>query len=159
MEYLEYLGPGGCPDPRCECDMMEFLPIQQRICKGLTRRLKVYRKVCDRRVSFWTFTWFLSKVIKWVINESSWSNWTIFWWWSDLYTLRETNSSPLKLGFPKRKLICQPSIFRGYVTFREGIQKDALNISCIRHVEVDSQWQEKGPRIRHLVPNHQFDQW
>ena len=30
-----------------------------------------------------------------------------------LYTLPETNSSPLKTGHPKRKLIFQPSIFRG----------------------------------------------
>ena len=28
--------------------------------------------------------------------------------------------SPLKMGHPKRKLIFQPSIFRGYVSFREG---------------------------------------
>ena len=28
-------------------------------------------------------------------------------------TLPETNSSPLKLGLPKRKLIFQPSIVRG----------------------------------------------
>ena len=35
-------------------------------------------------------------------------------------TLPETNSSPLKMGHPKRKLVFQPSIFRGYVSFREG---------------------------------------
>ena len=45
----------------------------------------------------------------------------------------ETNSSPLKLGFPKRKLIFQPSIFRGYVSFREGIAEEA-NILQIGHV-------------------------
>ena len=28
---------------------------------------------------------------------------------------------PLKMGLPKRKLVFQPSIFRGYVSFREGI--------------------------------------
>ena len=36
-------------------------------------------------------------------------------------TLPETNSSPLKIGHPKRKLVFQPSIFRCYVSFREGI--------------------------------------
>ena len=35
-------------------------------------------------------------------------------------TLPKTNSSPLKTGHPKRKLIFQPSIFRGHVSFREG---------------------------------------
>ena len=36
------------------------------------------------------------------------------------YTLPETNSSHLKIGHPKRKVVFQPSIFRGYVSFREG---------------------------------------
>ena len=36
-------------------------------------------------------------------------------------TLPETNSSPLKMGHPKRELVFQPSIFRCYVSFREGI--------------------------------------
>ena len=35
-------------------------------------------------------------------------------------TLPETNSSHLKIGLPKRKLVFQPSIFRGNVSFREG---------------------------------------
>ena len=36
-------------------------------------------------------------------------------------TLPETNSSHLKLGrAPKRKVVFQLSIFRGYVSFREG---------------------------------------
>ena len=30
-----------------------------------------------------------------------------------LYTLPETNSSPLKIGLPNRKVIVQPSIFKG----------------------------------------------
>ena len=34
------------------------------------------------------------------------------------YTPRKFNSSPLKIGNPKRKLIFQPSFFRGYVKFR-----------------------------------------
>ncbi len=40
------------------------------------------------------------------------------------YTLPETNGSPLKIGLPNRKVVFQPSIFRGYVSFREGIQWD-----------------------------------
>ncbi len=36
-------------------------------------------------------------------------------------TLPETNSLPIKMGLPKRKLVFQPSIFRCYVSFREGI--------------------------------------
>ena len=35
-------------------------------------------------------------------------------------TLPESNSSPLKIGHPKRKLVFQPSIFGSYVSFREG---------------------------------------
>ena len=36
------------------------------------------------------------------------------------YTLPETNSSPLKIGHPNRKVVFQPSIFRGEnVSFRE----------------------------------------
>ena len=38
----------------------------------------------------------------------------------ECHTLPETNSSPLKIGHPKRKLVFQPSIFRCYVSFREG---------------------------------------
>ena len=34
-------------------------------------------------------------------------------------TLPETNSSPLKIGHPKRKLVFQPQIFKRYVGFRE----------------------------------------
>ena len=34
------------------------------------------------------------------------------------YTPGKFNSSPLKMGNPKRKLIFQPSFFRGYVKFR-----------------------------------------
>ena len=37
-----------------------------------------------------------------------------------IITLPETNSSHLKIGHPKRKLVFQPSIFRCYVSFREG---------------------------------------
>jgi len=30
-------------------------------------------------------------------------------------------TQPLKMGLPKRKVVFRPSIFRGYVRFREGI--------------------------------------
>ena len=35
-------------------------------------------------------------------------------------TLHETNSSHLEIGHAKRKLVFQPSIFKCYVSFREG---------------------------------------
>ena len=35
-------------------------------------------------------------------------------------TLPETNSSPLKMMVSNRNLLFQGSIFRGYVSFREG---------------------------------------
>ena len=35
-------------------------------------------------------------------------------------TLPETNSSPLKMGLPNRKVVFQPSIFGCYVSLREG---------------------------------------
>ena len=35
-------------------------------------------------------------------------------------TLPETNSSPLKIGLPNRKVVFQPSIFGCYVSFREA---------------------------------------
>ena len=38
-----------------------------------------------------------------------------------MYTFPKTNSSHLKIGLPNRKVVFQPSIFRGYVSFREGI--------------------------------------
>ena len=41
--------------------------------------------------------------------------------WFTVSTLPETNSSHLKIGHPKRKIVFQPSIFRGYVSSREGI--------------------------------------
>ena len=37
-----------------------------------------------------------------------------------VYTIPKTNSSPLKMSHPKRKLVFQPSIFSCYVSFREG---------------------------------------
>ena len=36
-------------------------------------------------------------------------------------TLPKTNVAPEKLPKPNRKVVFQPSIFRGYVSFREGI--------------------------------------
>ena len=35
------------------------------------------------------------------------------------HALPKTNSLPMKIGFPKKKLVFQPSIFRCYVSFRE----------------------------------------
>ena len=46
---------------------------------------------------------------------------TIIYCWCYKYTLPETNTSPLQGSHPKRKLVFQPSIFRCYVSFREGV--------------------------------------
>ena len=46
-------------------------------------------------------------------------------------TLPETNSSPLKIGFPKKKVVFQTSNFRCYVSFREGIYND-----LVEHVKI-----------------------
>ena len=51
--------------------------------------------------------WFLGEGPEWVYILS-------------YITLPETNSSPLKLGHAKMKPVFQPSIFRAYVSFREG---------------------------------------
>ena len=42
----------------------------------------------------------------------------------------KTNGSPLKIGHPKRKLVFQPSIFRCYVSFREGTSQ--VVVWCIK---------------------------
>ena len=44
-------------------------------------------------------------------------------WWKYYSTVPETNSSPVKIGHPKRNFIFQPLIFRCQlaVSFREGI--------------------------------------
>ena len=53
---------------------------------------------------------FLGHPSKWVINGG-------------YYLL--TNSSHLKIRFPKRKVVSIPPFFRGYVSFREGNWDDA----------------------------------
>ena len=42
----------------------------------------------------------------------------------------KTNRSPLTIGFPKRKVVSQPPIFRGYVSFREGIHCIHILVDC-----------------------------
>ena len=59
------------------------------------------------------------------VEKSNQENWNPFWlepkWKVLLVIARDTprkfNSSPLKIGKPKRKLVFQSSIFRGYVRF------------------------------------------
>ncbi len=59
------------------------------------------------------FTWWVGV---WHVMESPWIN--------CMDTLPETNSSHLKIGLPNRKVVFQPSIFRGRtVGFREGSYK------------------------------------
>ena len=41
-------------------------------------------------------------------------------WLSRTSTLHKTNSSYLKIGIPKIKVVSQPPFFRGYDSFREG---------------------------------------
>ncbi len=36
-----------------------------------------------------------------------------------------------KIGHPKRKLVFQPSIFRGYVSFREGKSQKQVGVWAI----------------------------
>ena len=48
-------------------------------------------------------------------------------------SLKLTASSPLQIWFPKRKFIFQPSIFRCYVSFREGIQFSVDVVFPSRH--------------------------
>ena len=62
-------------------------------------------------------------------------------------TLPETNSSHLKRWYPKRKVIFQPSIFRCYVSFREGMIHSGtltwlhgistIEIVAIRHLKIN----------------------
>ena len=63
---------------------------------------------------------FLAKEGKFEVEKVSFLG---FLWFSEglLLTLPETNSSPLKIGIPNRKVVFQPSMFTGYVSFREGI--------------------------------------
>ena len=51
-------------------------------------------------------------------NGTMWSGSASFYYKN---TLPETNMTPENTPGPKRKVIFQPSIFRGYVSFREGI--------------------------------------
>ena len=46
-------------------------------------------------------------------------------------TLPETNSYPMKIGHPKRKLRFQASIFRCNVIFREGTQNTYMVQPCL----------------------------
>ena len=86
------------------------------------------------------FLWISAAVQKWQCSQPSplrhpspWKKlglWTgqpcgfFFFAKKKTFTLPETNSSHLKIGHLKRKVVFQPSIFRGYVSFREGIFVD-----------------------------------
>ncbi len=66
----------------------------------------------------WRRTWELGKKNSQICRQTRskrWAKYTQNWG-----TLPKTNSSPLKIGHPKRKLGFQPSIFRCHVSFREG---------------------------------------
>ena len=68
-------------------------------------------------------------------------------------TLPETNSSPLKIGHLKRKLVFQPSIFRGYVSFREGqrlwLEEVVKNSRAMQELgEFPEEHRSTGPPVR-----------
>ena len=86
-------------------------------------------------------------------------------------TLPETNSSPLKIDHPKRKLVFQPSIFRGYVSFREGNRFWNMEepLYCVRsNPPIAAGWEKErliarsllsrgagnGPRSVNMQPRH-----
>ncbi len=56
--------------------------------------------------------------------------------WPKIFTLPETNRSPLKIGHPKRKLVLKP--LKNYVSFREGrCVSGALKMCCLfQHIIV-----------------------
>ncbi len=69
-----------------------------------------------------------SKNITPVMRVSTQNSWQVLKVDLIWFTLPETNSSPLKIGHPKRKVVFQPSIFRCYVSFREGnLMESELN--------------------------------
>ena len=80
-----------------------------------------------------------------IIWERFFLRYVHFWAFIFLHTLPETNSSPLKIGHPNRKVVLQPSIFRSYVSFREGIiyytsWVDNLGIKCLKIFSFGGRW-------------------
>ena len=62
--------------------------------------------------------------------------------------LKQIASLHLKIGFPNRKFIFQPYMFRGYVSFREGNTK--TNFWGKKHTEEDHQqkpWMQKTGQL------------
>ena len=68
-------------------------------------------------------------------------------------TLPETNSSPLKIGLPNRKVVFQPSIFRGYVSFREGIWPRYTNVGDVNPFEKYARPIGSCPQVRVKIKN------
>ena len=72
-------------------------------------------------------------------------------------TLPKTNSSPMKIGYPKRKLGFQQSIFRGYVCFREGKISEvglANTQVSIEAVEIQLCQSSIYPLLKHTLHYH-----
>ena len=74
--------------------------------------MHVYIHTCFQIDCFW----YVSYLFWMNISTTSWG--TLI----DKCDHRETGSSPLKMGLPRRKVVSQPPIFKGYVSFREQIQ-------------------------------------
>ena len=66
------------------------------------------------------------------------------------FALPKTNSSPLKIGHPRRKLVFQPSIFRGEnVSFREGKTPKNLFAHSSAQTWQATSWDKAG----HFIPS------
>ncbi len=79
------------------------------------------------RLLFWAtvfHTWSISPRIQTTNLQTYVNKWDLLgrmsWCLYTNITLPKTNSLPLKMSLPKRKVVFQPPIFRGYVSVREG---------------------------------------
>ena len=117
------LSPLTCPSKRCSCPVASDL-------SGLHTLLD-HMRYCRFRSDTSQGGWRGQNVISWLKLSSS--LWEVNYYIIGI-TLPETNSWHLKMGFPKRKLIFQPSISRCYVSFREGkspIHDDTKSIQIL----------------------------
>ncbi len=87
----------------------------------LRKKIWVFPKIGVRQ-NGWT-KW--KTLLKWMI-------WGYPYFWKYPYTLLETKIA--KIGCPKRNFIFQPLSFRGYVSFREGINATFKNIHQITSI-------------------------
>ena len=104
-------------NPQAEPDLSPDLS------RCLSRDLEICPLICVRagKKSTWA-----QKMVSWATELHGWKwkndidTFMLRSWLSRESTLPKTNSSHLKIGFPKMKVVSQPPFFRGYVSFREG---------------------------------------